>query len=361
VQPADQLKSTTVRKVQSESNTGSVSSQRVKTTLTISVTSVEFDPTVGVLRVNGKNACQNLYVKMGQYHTLELELNRAFTLFKKEWDSIALDRIREASDITNVADVAAVVMHEGLANVCLITPNMTIVRQRIEMHIPKKRKAGSQDHDKALVKFYDVVYQSVLKHVNFAMVKVLILASPGFVKDHVYDHIFAEAVRTENKTLFEARSKFILVHSSSGHKAALLEILKDPSIRVKLADTKAAKEQRVLDTFFETLGADPDRAFYGWNHVYRAWERGAIRTLLVTDYLFRSADIPTRKKYVKLVERVKADKGEVYILSSQHVTGEQLGQLTGIAAILSFPLPGVATDEEDEREEQGEGIVKTTL
>ena len=30
---------------------------------------------------------------MGAYHTLDLEMNRKFTLGKHEWDSIALERI----------------------------------------------------------------------------------------------------------------------------------------------------------------------------------------------------------------------------------------------------------------------------
>lgn len=32
-------------------------------------------------------------LKMGAYHTIELELNRKFTLAKKSWDSVVLDRI----------------------------------------------------------------------------------------------------------------------------------------------------------------------------------------------------------------------------------------------------------------------------
>lgn len=31
--------------------------------------------------------------QMGAYHTIELELNRKFTLAKKNWDSVVLDRI----------------------------------------------------------------------------------------------------------------------------------------------------------------------------------------------------------------------------------------------------------------------------
>ncbi len=31
--------------------------------------------------------------QMGAYHTLDLELNRKFTLGKREWDTIAIERI----------------------------------------------------------------------------------------------------------------------------------------------------------------------------------------------------------------------------------------------------------------------------
>ena len=53
-----------------------------------------------------------------------------------------------ACDPTKHADLAAVVMQEGLAHLCLITPNMTLVRAKIETNIPRKRKGMCQQHDK---------------------------------------------------------------------------------------------------------------------------------------------------------------------------------------------------------------------
>lgn len=53
-----------------------------------------------------------------------------------------------ACDPTQHADLAAVIMQEGLANVCLITSNMTIVRAKIETNIPRKRKGSCTQHDK---------------------------------------------------------------------------------------------------------------------------------------------------------------------------------------------------------------------
>jgi protein pelota len=46
-----------------------------------------------------------------------------------------------------------------------------------------------------------------------------------------------------------------------------------------------------------------------------------------------------RQQYINLVEQVRGQGGTVLIFSSLHTSGEQLNQLTGIAAILNFPLP----------------------
>lgn len=65
--------------------------------------------------------------------------------------------------------------------------------------------------------------------------------------------------------LIENKSKFVRVHASSGHKHAVEEILSQPAVQSRLADTKASEEIRALATFFDMLKKDPDRAYYGYN------------------------------------------------------------------------------------------------
>lgn len=60
----DAVTASTVRKVQTESATGSSTSNRVRTTLTISVKSIDFDTLACVLRLNGRNIVENQYVKV---------------------------------------------------------------------------------------------------------------------------------------------------------------------------------------------------------------------------------------------------------------------------------------------------------
>jgi len=54
-----------------------------------------------------------------------------------------------------------------------------------------------------------------------SVVKCVVLASPGFLKDQFYDWMMATAVRTDNRLFIENKSKFLRLHSSSGHKHAL--------------------------------------------------------------------------------------------------------------------------------------------
>ena len=63
--------------------------------------------------------------------------HRKFELTKPLWDTVSLERIDVATDVTRKADLAAVVMQEGLANVCLVTASMTLVRKKIEVNIPR--------------------------------------------------------------------------------------------------------------------------------------------------------------------------------------------------------------------------------
>jgi protein pelota len=292
---------------------------------------------------------------MGAYHTLELELHRPFTISKAEWDSVALERIREACDVAGRADIAAVVLQEGLAQVCLVTDYATLVRARVEVSVPKKRSTGASQHDKGMGRFLDAVLEAILAHVNFAVVKVLILASPGFVKDALFAHMMEAAARPgAAKGLQEHKAKIVLAHCSSGHKHALQEVLQQPAMQSRLSTTKYAREVEVLDRFYYTLATDAARAFYGYAFVVKAAERGAIDTLLVTDALFRSTDVAERKRYVQLVEQVREVGGKVLLFSTLHPSGEQLGHMTGVAALLQYPLPELEAEVQEDLERQAQ-------
>ncbi|XP_078434089.1 eukaryotic release factor 1 (eRF1) family protein [Wolffia australiana] len=335
----DSVMAVTVRKVMREMASGGRDAERVKLKLEIKVEAVDYDKEGSVLRIRGKNILENEYVKIGQFHTLEIEPHRPFVLRKDIWDSLALETLRQACDPTASADLAVILMQEGLANVFLIGRSITSTRSRIESSIPRKHGPAIAGYEMALKKFFENVLQAFLKHVDFKVVQCVVVASPGFTKDQFRDYILLEAERRQLRPIIENKSRIILAHSTSGYKHSLKEVLDVPSVMNLIKDTKAALEVRALKDFFDMLSSDPSRACYGPKHVELAHERMAIQTLLITDSLLRNSDVETRKKYVNFVESVKGSGGTTHIFSSMHISGEQLAQITGIAAILRFPLP----------------------
>ena len=70
-------------------------------------------------------------------------------------------------------------------------------------------------------------------------------------------------------------------------------------------------------------------------------------SLLISNALFRSQDIKVRQRWVKLVEEVKEQGGEVRVLSSMHESGKRLDGLGGLAVILTFPIEDLGDDADD--------------
>ena len=191
----DALSANTIRKVAKESSTGSVESHRVHVTLAVKLKSIDFDPEGGELRLGGSVLSEVEGVRLGSHHTLSLECHRPFSLHKEEWDTVAIDRLREAtSGEWSGADLAAILIKEGatggLANVCLISNGMSIGRAKLET--PPLPKQGDPrvvlGAKKAREHWFKQVLDAVVRHVDFGTVKCLVLAGPGFTKDAFYEY-----------------------------------------------------------------------------------------------------------------------------------------------------------------------------
>jgi len=347
----DMVQSKTIRKVLASKGGGSgslgASKQKTVTVVVkIEVEGIDFDSDSCVIRLNGRNRLENKHVQLGKYHTLELAANRAFTLEKKKWDQMHLDRIEVASNPAKTADLAVVVMEHGLAHIILITEHMTITKAKIEKNIPKKRVGSQSRHSKAITRFYKLLADHIAKDIDFEVVKCVVLASPAFVASDFKNFLYQDAQLHEVKAILDNKSKFILGHTSSGQRQALKEVLADNDVMSKIGDTKCAKDMAALNKFYKLLSSCPERAFYGKKHILKAIELGAIETFMITDELFRCSNHVERTEYVNMVEKVREFGSKVLIFSAKHPSGDQLRKITGIAAILRFPIHDEVSDEE---------------
>lgn len=70
-------------------------------------------------------------------------LDNPLTIIKDNWSGYHYKILREMSDPTHDSDVAAMVMDEGIAHLCYVKSTITLLKNKIEKSIPKK-KAGAE-------------------------------------------------------------------------------------------------------------------------------------------------------------------------------------------------------------------------
>lgn len=81
--------------------------------------------------------------------------------------------------------VSAPVSSTGHAAICLLSEHMTVIRQRIDVSIPRKRAGAASTHEKAMDKFFGQVYEGVMRHLDYKTLRAVVVASPGFTRENV--------------------------------------------------------------------------------------------------------------------------------------------------------------------------------
>lgn len=329
IKPGDIVTSDTTGKIRLE-NTAKNTVTRVNITLSLKIMSLDLDKSSFSLRLKGRNTESNQFAAAATFHTITLKPHRSFVLYKKKWDSAAIAALTDSSLKPSAADLAVVLLRENadLAEIFLVGERATTVSSKIE------KKSGRGSHNNHV--FFQEVYTAFVKRVDFNSVKSVVIAGGGPMKDEFRRFLLSEAKRLKVKSIEDNKSRIVVAGSKSEE---LKEILNDKRVMSMIKDSKVVLEIRALKELMEHIEGNTGRACYGAKNVEGALEMMAIDTLLITDELYRNGDVKTRLRHTTLVKAVKEKGGNVLIYTSMHVSAKQLADLTGVAALLRFPLP----------------------
>lgn len=199
-----------------------------------------------------------------------------------------------------------------------------------------------------MTNFFQKILDAITTNINFEIVKCIVVASPGFTKDQFGDFL---ANNTSNNKHYEIirknLNKFVYVHSSTGYKQAIQEILSKPEILTQIKNTKASDDILVMENLNNVLAKDMERVVFGMKSILIAYEKDAIETLIVSDDFLRKIPPTVRKELTTMMRGLKEKNREVVKMSSMHYTGEKINSFGGIVAILKYAL-----DELNEIEEE---------
>jgi protein pelota len=289
--------------------------------VTLAVDETEFARFANRLRVSGVIEDCSREDQLGFHHTLNVEGNEELEV-TKHWKPDQLDRLEEAVEATETADVAVATVEEGAAHV------HTVAQYGAEERVALTGATGKGEYARGRDELFAELTQ-VLQRMD---VDAIILAGPGFTKQDALDYIEEEAP--------DVADLITVVDTSAVGDRGVHEVLKRGAVEDVQAETRIAREAELIDELMSEIGQGA-KAAYGVEEVQKAVDYGAVETLLVVDErlrLERAGEGEWDADANALLESVDQKGGEVVVFSHEFDPGEQLANLGGIAAILRYRL-----------------------
>ncbi len=290
-------------------------------TLTIRVEKVEFHKYSNILRVSGKIEEGTDDIAKGSYHTINVEPSVIITIIKQRWLKYQLDKLKEA-----VKEKAMKIL------ICVLDREEACFAQmkRYGYEMMGEIKGDVQKKDdlekKKKPSFYAEIIKQIKDYDERMKLNTIVIASASFWKEYLAKELKEDKIK----------KKIIFATCSSSGKNGIEEVLKRPEIISAIKDDMIIKEVNLVEDLFKEISTN-EKAAYGIKEVAKATELGAVKELLVTDFLIqKTREDGSYYKLDKIMKTVDDMKGKVHIISSEHEGGQRLNGLGGIGAVLRY-------------------------
>jgi len=331
VVPNDIVISRTTRRVRlGDDEARKQESVRKPMTLKIKVEDVSFHAFSNRVRLKGTILeGPSDYISIGSYHTINIETGDTLTIIKERWPKYLLDRLSEAEKAGKSPIALLVTIEDGVAELFLAADFG--IREAVHVRVGISRKRGDQkSHDATMRDFFDNVTIALKSQLEQHEIGLIIIAGPGFVKDHYKEHLLSAGIKNLPSVVSESTN-------SIGIPGAK-EILFRGVISQAVEGIKLEKETQLVESVIEHIAKDDGLGAYGPDEVQKAVQYGAVEDLLITDKRLREGDDDYRRRMDQLIRETEKARGNFHIVSTEHPAGDQLQSIGGIAAVLRFKI-----------------------
>ena len=323
LEPGDLVSGETSRRIQRDDDRmRDTGGEREPMSVTLSVEDSEFHKFANRLRVSGTIESASREDQVGHHHTLNVE-EREEVDIEKIWQPDQRERIEEAVEATENADVAIATVEEGAASI------HTVAQYGAEEYASFTGPTGKGEYARERSELFAEL-ASALSHLD---VDAILLAGPGFTKEDARKYIERNAPDVLEKL-------GATVDTSAIGDRGVHEVLKRGAVEEVQAETRIAEEAEKIDDLTARI-AQGAEATYGIEKVAEATEFGAVEELLILDERLRAERAGDGEWGVdvnEIIERVEQQGGSVTVFSSEFAPGDQLNSLGGIAALLRYRL-----------------------
>lgn len=331
VGPDDIVISRTTRRVRvGDDDARKQDSFRKPMTLKIKVEDVNFHSFSNRVRIKGTILeGPSEYISLGSYHTINIEIGDTLTIVKDTWPKYLLNRLKEAEKAGKSPIALLVTIEDGVAEIFLAADFG--IREAVRIKTSISRKRGDQkSYDTTMAEFFQDVTIAIKSQLEQNEVGLIIVAGPGFVKDHYKDHLMSARIKDLPAVIAE--------NTNSIGVPGAKEILFRGVISTAVEGIKLEEETQMVEKIIEHIAKGDGLAAYGPDEVAKAVQYGAIEHLLITDKKLREGDHDQRRWVDKLVRDTENARGTFHIVSTEHPAGDQLQNIGGIAALLRYRM-----------------------
>jgi len=304
------------------------SAERISAFMGIIVESVAWDKFLGKLRVHGCICHAPDIMPTGAHHTLNIALNQPLTIVKKEWPKHLLDRLVRASR-TEKPMVIIAIDDEGFA---IAETKQYGVEIKMEERI---KLPGKLEADKRLAATKDYFNHAVtsLRQLWSSSHNPIVIVGVGFVKSD-----FVKFLTTEASEI--AKSVVDVKSVNNGGVSGIYEALRSGVLLRAAKQLRIVDETEIMEEVMKRLGKGEATITYGLEAVEDAVYMGAVEKLVLADTMLRESNEEKRLHLERLMRDTEQRRGSITVVSTEHEAGETLLALTGIAALLRFPIQG---------------------
>lgn len=318
--PEDQIKSFTHRKLSLDGRT----QQRIGCYLTIKIESYTVDLENGILYAKGKVCEENEYVKQGVYHTLEIELDKKFSLYKDKWTKSDLSVIKESTKSSQ--NIMFIIFYEKDAVICLVGKNRIKVINKIEIK------------NKKFTNFLNIISLYIDKVEMFVICSVSSIINDfnKFVTGNI------ETIKKNTKnTKLKVTDKFVSLKlpnelKNSTNKQIVNYVLTDKDISSKFNNLKYVSDLREMSNYFLQFDMGNHDHLVGKAQIKESVEYGALEKIFFTDEVYRPHCLDKRRRLEDFCKELENSRVKIFVIPVNHHLGEKLKEIGGVCGILKF-------------------------
>ncbi len=258
-----------------------------------------------------------------RHHTLTLEsdANMDVVIEKKPplqaWMVAAVD---EAVKATKRPQVILLAIDDAEAQFALLKSYGVQMLGTLPAGGQGKQFAGA---DKAKKAFYDEALKTLATLRTDASLPLLVVG-PGWWREEFLDHAKAKQPDLVQGAMTDG--------TSQGGRAGIHEAVKRGLIAKVARDHRVHEETERVERLMVEIAKNSGLAAYGSDEVGQAVSVGAAEEVLVTDDAVREG------RFDDVLQQAESVRCHVRVLATSHDAGLRLRDLSGIAALLRFPL-----------------------